>query len=518
VQAALNAALGLELPFVWKRADRQYMMRSEKRPGYRPHSGNGNGNGNGNGGGRRRRPRRIGYAILTIVLLLILWPVGLFPLWARRLRWRSMVKAAVTVATGVAFLLVFSFLLTMPTQNDAILSAQTGFRNSMTYIAESMERAASDSDQYANNVSRIASSAVSLSQKALLSVIPPAKNNMDALAAQSGKLTGLLFQGAVKGFTQALYDTGLAPTPTPMPTPEPTPTPSPTPSPTPEPSPPVEMVWYVPSETVYHNDPTCGGLAGAQEITLTEALTLGLTPCLNCVTNAGLTPEPTMAAEAPLATAMAVITQPSEESATPSPSASPAIAAKAVETAVVSSPSVAPSASLDVSQVPATPKSPTLLLTPSPSPSLAPVVTATPMPTVAATPIALPPYEPLGEMLVWHTGNGKYYHVDEHCPGMSGAKQYTLASSVEAGFKPCTRCKPPAPELLKEQFVVWCGTDHVFHITSKCTALTGTPTIMTFEEALLEEGYAGCPVCGANLYEQDAKTPAVTPVPAEPAN
>ena len=99
---------------------------------------------------------------------------------------------------------------------------------------------------------------------------------------------------------------------------------------------------------------------------------------------------------------------------------------------------------------------------------------------------------------------------------MSGAKQHTLASSVEDGFKPCTRCKPPAPELLNETFVVWCGTDHLFHITDECEALTGKWTAMAFEEALLEEGYTGCDVCGASVYEQIARTPVNTPAPAEP--
>ena len=120
-------------------------------------------------------------------------------------------------------------------------------------------------------------------------------------------------------------------------------------------------------------------------------------------------------------------------------------------------------------------------------------------------------------MLVWHTEKGKYYHLNENCPGMSGAKQYTLASSVEAGFKPCPKCKPPAPELLKEDaFYVWCDSDHVFHITDDCSAMTDTYTVMTFDEAMLEQGYTGCPVCGADLYEQNARIPAVTPVPAEP--
>jgi hypothetical protein len=214
------------------------------------------------------------------------------------------------------------------------------------------------------------------------------------------------------------------------------------------------------------------------------------------------TPEPT-------ATAMAVITQSTSPSATLTPTATPASIAKAAQSPSAVSP--APEAS----DLPVTPKTPLIVLyTPSPSPSLTPVATATPKPTAAPTPIPLPSVEPLGEMLVWHTSNGKYYHLDEHCPGMSGAKQFTLQSSVADGFKTCPKCKPPAAELLQEKFVVWCGADHVFHITSQCPALTGKPTFMTFEEAMLEEGYTGCPTCGANLFEQSAKAPMNTPVPA----
>jgi transcription initiation factor IIE alpha subunit len=121
--------------------------------------------------------------------------------------------------------------------------------------------------------------------------------------------------------------------------------------------------------------------------------------------------------------------------------------------------------------------------------------------------------KPLGDMLVWHTSNGRYYHVNEHCPGMSGAKQHTLASSIQEGFLPCPTCNPPAPEMLQEAIPVWCGTDQIFHITDECSALTEKFTVMTFEEAMLEEGYTGCTVCGAALYEENAKQPVTTPVP-----
>ena len=60
---------------------RDYMMRSEKRPGHGPSAGN--------AGGKRppkRRRRRAGffYKLVTMLLLLIIWPLGLLLLWRRR--------------------------------------------------------------------------------------------------------------------------------------------------------------------------------------------------------------------------------------------------------------------------------------------------------------------------------------------------------------------------------------------------------------------------------------------------
>lgn len=513
MQAALNAP-GIRLPMLLKRADRQYMMRSEKRPTYRPTPGSGM-----NGNGRRRRPKRVGYAILTVILLILVWPIGLIPLWARKLRWRSLVKAAVTLITGAIFLMGISWLLTMPTQNDTILSVQANVRNSMTAIAESVDYAANHTENFRTNYQRISAGTLSLARKAALSTVPLAKRNMDAFFAQGGKLAAVAAGGAMNTLKQSLYDTGLAPTPTPSPTPTPTPTPSPTPTPTPTPAPPLEMVWRVPGEAVYHNDPTCGGIVGAEEITLNEAVSQGLLPCEKCVLNIGASEEPSDSA-APETTAMAVINQFGQSSVTISPDATQEPPASA-EVEAKATATEAPEdgiASPDASVMPTTPRAIVEMATPSPSPSLNPMEpTAAPTPIATPTPIPLPPVKKLGDMLVWHTSNGKYYHMDEHCPGMSGAKQHTLSASVQDGFAPCPVCKPPAPELLMEELVVWCGADHVFHITDQCTALTGKATVMTFEEAMLEEGYTGCPVCGAQLYEENAKRPVTTPVPAEPA-
>ena len=67
----------LDLQLFARRGGRNYMMRSEKRPGYnrpaqkpRP----------------RRRRRNVGYIVLTLIVAILLWPVGLFLIWNRRLR------------------------------------------------------------------------------------------------------------------------------------------------------------------------------------------------------------------------------------------------------------------------------------------------------------------------------------------------------------------------------------------------------------------------------------------------
>lgn len=492
MQAALDNAPGAALPMLWKRgADRQYMMRSEKRPNYR-RSGNGR---------RRKPPRRVLYAIVTVLLLLLIWPIGLILLWRRRLRWRAQVKGAVTVATGVLFLLGFSLLLTAPTQNDAVLTAQNSIRSSMTSIAESIDRAAQDSGRIGENAGRIASGATSVGKKFLLTALPAGKANADALMEQGERLAISLTKAGLRGVKQALYATGAAPTPSPSPTPAPTPSPSPTPAPTPEPSPAVQMVWRAQGDALYHNDPTCGGMIGAEEITLAKALDEALMPCEVCVLEKAATPAPT---DMPLETAAVTISQ-----AEPSPTPPEGFSARAVAPEQTASDLLASDTTPQMTSSPSTSPSP------APTPSASP--TAAPLPTISATKIVLPAVKPMGEMLVWHTANGRFYHLDENCPGMSGAKQHTLASSVEDGFKPCTRCKPPAPEILEEVLAVWGGTDHVFHITDECEALTKTWSAFSFESALLEEGYAGCAECGADLFEQSAKSPVSTPAPAEPS-
>ena len=88
----------IRLQLFARRGGRNYMMRSQKRPSYnstpRPRPA-------------RRRRTHYGYLVLTLLVAILLWPVGLFLIWNRRLRCGVGGKLLWSVAT----LLVFSGLV-----------------------------------------------------------------------------------------------------------------------------------------------------------------------------------------------------------------------------------------------------------------------------------------------------------------------------------------------------------------------------------------------------------------------
>ena len=98
----------LDLQLFARRGGRNYMMRSEKRPSY-------------NRPPQERRPRRrrtrYGYIVLTLIVSILLWPVGLFLIWNRRLRCGVGGKLLWSVATLAVFCGLILALLTVPTGN-----------------------------------------------------------------------------------------------------------------------------------------------------------------------------------------------------------------------------------------------------------------------------------------------------------------------------------------------------------------------------------------------------------------
>lgn len=69
--------------------------------------------------------------------------------------------------------------------------------------------------------------------------------------------------------------------------------------------------------------------------------------------------------------------------------------------------------------------------------------TEVPAPTMIPAATALPTSPVTGEVLVWYTGGGVSYHINEHCQGMQNAKLHTLSEAAIAGKKRCTVCNPP---------------------------------------------------------------------------
>ena len=104
---------GLLQAFAGGRGSGGYMMRSEKRPG----SGYGN---------RRRRPRRkragILYILLTLLVSVVLWPVGMVLLWRRKVRLQPGTKLLISLLTLCISIFLIVFALTVPL-NDPKLTA-----------------------------------------------------------------------------------------------------------------------------------------------------------------------------------------------------------------------------------------------------------------------------------------------------------------------------------------------------------------------------------------------------------
>ena len=116
-------------PFALRRG-RGYMMRSEKRPGY------------GSSGGGRRPPKRkkagLVYILLTILISLILWPVGMVMLWRRKVRMQAGTKLLLSLMTLCASIFLIVFTLTVPVQNEQFTAFQDSANDFLDRTAENL--------------------------------------------------------------------------------------------------------------------------------------------------------------------------------------------------------------------------------------------------------------------------------------------------------------------------------------------------------------------------------------------
>ena len=558
------------------RRNHDYMMRSEKRPGQtapRPVSRKSR---------RRKREKHVGYAIVTLLLLLVLFPIGLILLWVPKLKWRGGTKLLVTIATAPVFFILMAFALTAPSDDPMVVNAQARVRTALTEVTQTISAHLPETSEIRENLTvrgpQIVSRAAQLSLEGAKAAIPAIQRNVTAVIGD-GETPGLL--SALRDKAMQLAggaDKGGSPSVTLSPD---------------------TVVYVVPGEGLYHLDTECA-MEDYAPTTKEQAVADGNEPCDICVQMDLKTPVPTydprprptpihvatLAPDFPEETPSAPEaggeteaepaqaeteeapdeTEPeetvwvpldedvpgdageqapeedasneilpmeeslnteaaAEEAGDGEPEEEPEQAEE--EPAPEEEPEEAPVQQQETAEA-VRPEEPGELpdITGSkatPAPTLSPQVTPTPVPVVTplpipeATPIVAPEIKPLSEVTVYYFNGSKYYHGKPTCGSMKNAPEHTFAEAVEAGKQKCPWCGVGNAEALNlEGTVVYCDEGNVFHVTDECASLKGKKwEAQLLEEAWMEDGMDGCPVCGAAaLIELEQAQSLQTPVPA----
>ena len=529
MQAVLNQP-GVATRSFWNRGkDSDYMMRAERRPG---------GYGSSSLKKKKKKPKKnILYAIITVLLLCVLWPVGLIMLWVPKLRWKGYVKFILSIVTFFVFVSLLSLALYAPIENETVQDIQAKGLE----VMDTVEEYGTMAMDHLLDGSRTAIDSLQQSWGLALNV-----GKQKALeGAEWVNDKAEMVWGGIDTVQHKINGTTPEPTaePTPTPTPEPTPTaePTPTPTPTPTPEPPATVqpvsearVYVTSNGRFYHMANTCVGMQGAGETTLGEAVMNGYQACSNCSVpkEDALTVSETQlwADEAgiyhtkytcekfegdytlkTLEQCYNDMLSPCEECEatdyiyesedllmTPEPLMTPEVTAEPTaeptEAPTVAATTAAANGTPNPDETPV-PAMPTVAATPEPTaePTAEPTPEPTPVPTPSVT------LKPVSQATVYHTSNGSWYHMAETCTNMSSAVAYTLQSSVDAGLKNCRTCGAPAASMLTAENVVWVDAQNCFHTSDECEFFSGKYTLMTLDDAV-QAGKTACMDCGANEY------------------
>ena len=382
--------------FVLARDPNAYMERSERRGNYRP---------------RRRRKPPILYAIITIIMLLVLYPVGLILLWRRKLEWSHAVKAVLSLIFAAVFALgcmyAYSLDSVKPYADNLISQVRQVFNHN-------------DDGSQGNGGIVTATGAPTDAPSAAPTDEPtkqPTAAPTDAPTEQSTKAPT-----AEPTAAPTAAPTGTptaAPTKAPTAAPTGTPTAAPTKAPTAAPTfdANAHRVWPIVDESE-------GGIL-ADIYRVLEAREYPIKPAPTEMPTETPTAEPT---EEPTEEPTAKPTEAPTKAPTQAPTQAPTKAPTQVPTqAPTAMPTQAPTA------------------TPYVQPTIRPTATArvTEQPTIIPTsqPTALPTQMPITTpQTVYHTATGSRFHLTPNCGLTSGASPDTWAHAVESGFKPCPDC------------------------------------------------------------------------------
>lgn len=450
-----------------RRNSRDYMMRSEKRTpggtsavqsGRRPPA-------------KRRKRAGFFYKLFTLLLSLILWPVGMIMLWKRKLRWSVGTKLLTTIITLFITFTAFGYLLTVPTEVPEITKAQDAINDfidhSADYIAEGYTVVCDTAVQVWNSASDMGDA---LGRAAMVATADAIDEGSKWMTAARETVTGW-----IESMNQPGDDPENSPTlePTDEPSVEPTEKPTAEPTATPEPTLEVPGEGDIPL-TVPETTPDPAGAQPIGEGTLNRDRDF---------VKATATPEPTA--------------EPTAEP-TKAPSAGPTWSASAAPTA-----EAAPDAVVTAAPTANATKAPA---TDAPKPTKAPAPTASP-----EVPAELLP-APASEAIVYYTSNGKWYHMGETCGSMSNASAHLLTEALARGLKRCNGCNATDKSVLELENPVWTDEASLFHLSAECEAFTGIYGLKLLDDALAQ-GYKPCNKCRADEYMTACGRIVPTPTP-----
>ena len=540
---------GILQAFALKRS-RGYVMRSEKRPGY----------GGGANGGRnnRRSPKRprasVGYILLTLLILLIVWPVGIVMLWRKKVRMQAGTKLLISLLTLCVSVFLIVFALTIHVDNPQYTQFQDKANDWLNRAAADV--AVAGDAAYKKGVETwdvMTEFADNMAQPMLNTMA----DGIDKGVALSGGLRDKLLPAAEPDGTVEPTETdAVAPEVTetapatleiklPENTPDPdsaqplsgglltaeggfvpgeTPAPTDTPAPTEEPVEDADIQWTS-VEDVAEAEPTA---------TPTPTPTPSPTPTP--------TPSPTPVPDIPVKNPGEATVYYNKEgklyhmrsSCKSMKSAKAHTLAEAIEAGkakcnTCGSPDAAILEAKDVVWADANKLFHTTdecekfegqwtlislqdaidggytacpdcqadifaLVNAEPTPSPTPEPTPVPE-AVTVSPAAT--LKPAGEATVYHSTNGKFYHKVPVCKGMTGSNAYKL-SEITSSYKRCKTCDAPDTALVGKT-CLWMDEDGLCHTSDECAKFNGVYTLIERDDALAQ-ALTGCPDCGADEY------------------
>ncbi|MEE1199436.1 MAG: hypothetical protein U0L09_02180 [Christensenellales bacterium] len=429
------APTGNRIHFARKRRD--YMMRSEKRD-YAVGSKTRRPDRKPDRKPPKRKRRRAGffYKLLTLMLLMLIWPIGVVMLWRRKLRWKISTKLLTSIITLVLSIVLFGVGLTVDTGVPAVTRTQDAVNDYLDHFALRM----------ADTYSAIVDTSIRAYDGA--SELVQSASRAGAMLAGNGIKAGLEWVEGIRGSTSRID----------------------------EDADPVVMPGDEPGAATFPPEAISALKADSTEDP-TETAAVA-TPFVRPESDPKNSPEQRPEDEAPVVQSGGEAeSAQSEAPATHSRQELDESAKVVPETTVTTTPG-ATEASTE-------------------TPIETPVETSTETPEVTPDPRLKP--KAAAEAVVYYNDSGVGYHMASSCVGMSIADKHTLSEAIEAGKRPCRHCNPPSGDFLEKEQIVWADEEKVFHLSDECDAFQGTWELLPVQEAL-EEGLTPCKACLADQY------------------